>query len=277
MKTYRLINAPRWMAGLMLFPLCLSLLAGCSQLRNGGTGSSSSQANMPPIPKEPAATLQMPPSVRAEEKRGQATLPEELKLGFAIDLADRVVSADLDIQATIKNIENRTVVFQTDKGETGHLVYRLPPEIPLSLKVGQPINIKRKFRGFEMSAGYELAITSEGNPLLASGRVSGDKPLEIRIGKDLVLRQVEEQRLVGSQSKYETTYQIPVVLNANNAMTAASIGKPAELGVEGKSFIALIMESARIVPTKEYEGVAEGRGYTLEYVVALRVDRDIPK
>ena len=37
--------------------------------------------------------------------------------------------------------------------------------------------------------------------------------------------------------------------------------------VLGKTYVVMIYESSKVEPTKRYEGVAEGSGYILEYVV----------
>jgi hypothetical protein len=75
---------------------------------------------------------------------------------------------------------------------------------------------------------------------------------------------------VASKTKYETTYKVPVVLTTDEATVRLSVGEPGEFTFKGKKFLALVTESIETTPAKEFEGVAEGKGFSLEYVISLK-------
>ena len=84
MKTYFKLNNCKWH---LIFSLTLMLL-----LILGG-GELWAQEMKPPVPKESSSNLKMPKPVMAAEIKGQANLPESLRLGFAMDLSGmRIIS-----------------------------------------------------------------------------------------------------------------------------------------------------------------------------------------
>jgi hypothetical protein len=263
-KTRRLRAAG--LAALLL--LGLAALPGCSVLRRMRGAESSSQEKTPPKPQEPSSTLALPNRVEAEEAKGQAAVPENVTMGFALDLNERVARGNFDVQATVMSVDERAIGFRTDKGETGRLVYRLPQGLRLNVRPGQAVSIKREVIGFDVSQGFRLTLASEGNTLLASGRLLGANPLEVEVSKDSVLRQNPERKTQVSESKYETTYNVPVMLvSGGQSGEAPAVGKLTEMKLEGRGFSILVRESSFIVPGKGMEGVLEGGGYVLEYAV----------
>jgi len=210
----------------------------------------------------------MPAPIESRVIRGEATLPEELVLGFALDVSDTVLAGDWDVVASIIGIEERTVIFETEKGETGHLVYRIPKgmQFPL-LEPKQPISISRNMRGYEASLGYQLHVTSEDDLMLSSGRIFGEKAQEARILPRLLLQQIPEKATVLSESKYETIYQVPVYLILNEKPRELKLGELTEFMLDRKVFLIMVTERSNVIPNEEYKGVAEGKGYTLEYVL----------
>jgi hypothetical protein len=228
------------------------------------------QEKTPPKPKEPSTILRMPNPVTVQEMKGRATLPEQLSHGFAIDVAEKVLSGNWDVRGKVIALENGTVAFKTEKEETGHLVFRLPKGMRFIPKPNQQISIKRAVQGFGGSLGHMTRLTSENELILASGRLYGDRPREGSVFQKLSLRQVSDRTQVASKTKYETTYKVPVVLTSDGASVRLSIGEPAEFTFAGRKFLALVTESSETIPAKEYEGIAEGKGFSLEYVISLK-------
>ncbi len=228
------------------------------------------QEKTPPKPKEPSTILRMPNRVTVQEVKGRATLPEQLSHGFALDVAEKVLAGNWDVAGKVIALENGTVAFRTEKEETGHFVFRLPKGMKFIPKPNQQISIKRAVEGYAGNLGHKTHLTSENDLILASGRLYGDRPREVSILQKLSLRQISDRPQVASETKYETTYKVPVVLTSDGATVRLSIGEPAEFTIKGRKFLALVTESSETIPAKEYEGVAEGRGYTLEYVISLK-------
>ena len=83
----------------------------------------------------------------------------------------------------------------------------------------------------------------------------------------MTLEQSQETGQALSESKYETTYQIAVTLIADGRNIPISVGEVHEVTSQGEPYNVIIQQSIKVVPAKEYEGVAEGSGYALEYVV----------
>lgn len=277
MSSYHRAFFNRWTICLLTVLLVTCVLSGCRFFRGGAPDDAPFRANAPPTPQVPSSELKLPDQVKSEEIKGQATLPADLPLGFALDVAGKIAGDDWDVQGTVTSIENRVVVLRTEKGETARLVYRLPKEVPLPIKVGQPINIKNSFAGFEGRTGSTLLITSEGKSVLAAGRVFGEKPLEAKIQDGLSLRQIGERKTVLSQNEYGTLYQVPVLAASGGQTIDVPISKLTALTLQGKSFLALVTESTENSHTKEQEGTAEGRGYMLEYVIALQAEQQAPQ
>ena len=95
-----------------------------------------------PVPERASSTLEVPKPVRAERLKGKASLPEELKLGFALDLADTLVTGDWDVVGKIMSHKDRRVSFKTENGADGRVVYRLPKGLELRVRPNQQIGIK---------------------------------------------------------------------------------------------------------------------------------------
>lgn len=266
MKAHHANHSSHPITCFLMLLLCVATLPGCSLFRGGAAGSSGQQ-NTPPKPEQPSSALQLPAPVQAEEAKGRASLPEELKLGFALDLGERVVSGNWEVQAKVVSVDKNIIAFQTDKGESGHLVYRLPEQMQMPLKVGQPIEIKRSMRGYQVSLGYELLVTSDGRTMVGSGRLFGDKPLGATVGKDLSLQQVSREISPGGEDNNGGNYPVPVVVSSGNSTLTMTMGKLADVDMHGSKLAVLVTESALVVPAKGAEGASEGQGYTLEYVV----------
>lgn len=250
----------QWGIGFLLTVACLSFF----------TVKVLAQEKTPPKPKEPSTILQMPKPVTVKEITGRATLPEKLTHGFAIDVADKVLTGNWDVKGRVIALEDGGIIFKTEKEETGHFVYRLPKGMKFVSNREQQIFIKRILEGYAASLGHIMYVTSENDLIIASGRIFGDKPREVRITKDLLLQQSPDQTIVISKSRYETIHKVPVALISDDKSIKVSIGEPAEFAIKGKSYLILVTESSETIPTKEYERIAEGKGYSLEYVITLK-------
>lgn len=263
MNKYRRTRTCSRILGLLLLLVCLTFLPSCA--------SDETPEETPPKPKEPATTLSMPATIESKVIRGKASLPEELVLGFALDVGDIVLAGDWNVVASVTGLENRTVIFRTEKGEIGHLVYRVPKgmRFPL-LKPEQPISIRRNMRGYEASLGYQLHVTSEDDLMLSSGQIFGEKPQEATISQRLFLQQIPDKATVLSESKYETIYQVPVYLIVDKKPVELKLGELTEFMLDGKIFLIMVTESNNVIPNEEHKGVVEGKGYALEYVLVLK-------
>lgn len=231
-----------------------------------GTNSVFAQEKEPPAPKEPVSNLIMPKPVKSQELRGRAKLPEQLKLGFALDLAEKILPGNWDFKGHVSAIDAEKVTFTTDQGQTGNLIFRLPEGFQLSLVSGDAVSIKRKTIGYSASLGYELVVASSEKLVSTSGRLFSDSAQEVSLWDGLTLEQSQELGQVLSRSEYETIYQVPVTLSIDGRETQLIPGEASEVVDGGKTYRIMVQESSRIVPTREYEGVAEGSGYVLEYV-----------
>ncbi len=232
------------------------------------TGYAYAQQRTPVKPLEPATILKMPKAVEQKEITGKAALPEEMKLGFAMDVDEKVLMGNWNVKATVTVLTEKALTFKTEKGESGQLIYRLPErrQLPL-LRQGQPISIKRTSKGIASSLGYELNLSSQNDLILSSGRIFGETPLEEQISPKLSLRQIPERGALLSESKYEKTYQIPIRLTLNDKSMNLPIEKLTEFTFEDKIFQVIVTESSEVIPNKGYEGIVEGKGFTLEYVL----------
>ncbi len=264
MNNYRRTRTCSRILGLLLvLTACLTFLPSCA--------SNETQEQTPPKPKEPVTTLKMPAPIEPKVIKGEATLPEELVLGFALDVGGTVLAGDWNVVATVIGFENRTVIFKTEKGEIGHLVYRIPKgvQFPL-LKPKQPVSIRRNMRGYEASLGYQLHVTSEDYLMLSSGRIFGGEPQEAAISQRLLLQQIPDKQTVLSENKYETIYQVPVYLIVDKKPVELKLGELTEFMLDRKVFLIMVTESSNAIPNEEYKGVVEGKGYALEYVLVLK-------
>ena len=225
----------------------------------------------PPAPKEPSSVLRPLTPVRAAEIGGRASIPEGVKLGFGLDVADKVIAGEWDVQGVVAASEPGRLVFKTDKGEAGNLVYRIPKEQLLRLAAGDPVAIKRKAKGFKAALGYELMVSSSQRTIIASGRLFGETPLKAAVMDGLVIEQGKEPVRMLGESKYEITHEIPVAVTAGDGpQMHAETGAGQEVTVKGRKYQVLVQTSNRVVPTKKYGGLAEGSEYVLEYVVLAR-------
>ena len=220
----------------------------------------------PPAPKEPVSDLKMPKPVMFQELKGKANLPKQLKMGFGLDLAGKILSGNWDVKGKITAVDNEKVVFTTEKGETGNLVFRLPKGVRLSLAADELVSIKRTMRGYRAALGYKLVVANMEMLAITSGRLFGDSPQKVKIWDGLILEQGQKLGQTLSESKYETTYQAPVYLITDGRRIQLALGEAHEVTVQRKTYKVMIHKSSKIVPTKEYENVAEGSGYVLEYV-----------
>ena len=222
----------------------------------------------PPAPKKPVTNLKMPAPVIVEAQKGEATLSQHVKLGFALDLADKILGGNWDVKGKVATLEAEKVSFITDQGENGNLVFSLPGKLTLSIAAGEPLSIKRTSRGYGAVLGYELVMTSSEKVVIAAGLLFGEMPQQVKIIEDdFALEQSQKLGQALSESKYETTYHIPVTLITDGRNIQLPLGEAQEVTIQGKKYEVVIQQSSKVVPTKEYEGVAEGSGYALEYVV----------
>jgi hypothetical protein len=81
---------------------------------------------------------------------------------------------------------------------------------------------------------------------------------------DFELKNGSEYYLQGliAGGRFEPT----TLLSPKGVSTKLTIGKLTEVALQRKPYLVLVLRSSELVPTKEYEGVAEGQGYVLEYV-----------
>ena len=219
----------------------------------------------PPAPKEPVSNLKMPSPVKFQELKGRATLPKQGNLGFGLDLAEKVLHGNWDIKGKVTAVEADRVTFTTDKGEVGNLVFRLPKGLRLSLVANEAVSIKRTTMGYRAVLSYKLLVASSEKLVITSGRLFSDSPQKVKIWDSLILEQDGELGQ-GLKTKYETTYQVPVTLTIDGGKIELALGEAHEVIVQGKTYNVMMYQSCKVVPTKEYEGVAEGSGYVLEYV-----------
>ena len=225
---------------------------------------------MPPAPKEPVSDLKMPEPVLFQEIKGKATLPAQLKLGFNLDLAERIKTGNWDVNGKVAAVDSEKVVFVTERGEAGNLVFRLPEGLRLLIRTGEPVSIKRTMRGFQAALGHELVITSARRLVVSSGRLFGDSPLKVKVWDGLTILQERELDKPLSESKYETTYQVSVTLLADGGRIQLALGTPSMVTVDGKAYTVMIKNSSKLIPNKEYEGLVEGSGYSIEYVAVCK-------
>lgn len=230
----------------------------------------SAQDKTPPKPKEPSSTLHMPNPVTVKPLQGSATLPEGVQHGYAVDVADRILTGNVDIKGRVTALESGRLVFATDKQQTGHLVYRLPRGMTLKLKTNDDFSLTRTMTGRGASLGYGLLLTGGKDLTLASGRVNGDIPNNITIVAGLTLRQAQDRSKKAAEGRYETTYNAPVTLVSDGQAKRLTTGEPTEFAFKGKTYLVMIRESSEIVPTKEKEASSEGQGFTLEYAITLK-------
>lgn len=224
----------------------------------------------PPVPEKPSSTLQYPEPVIDDKITGRAVIPAAISQGFAVDLAGKVLTGNWDIKGRVLAIEKGEILLKTEKQETGRFVYRLPKSARLPVKVDQQISILKTLKGFEGTLGYIVRVDLNNSIALASGRIFGNKPIEVKILEELSLKQVSGKEEIISNSKFEKMSKIPVLLQIKKEEKLFTIGEPYEFDINDKKFVVIVNESSNVIPTKEYEAISEGKGYTLEYAIILK-------
>lgn len=224
----------------------------------------------PPAPKDAATELKMPNTVRAEKLKGIATLPDQVKLGFGLDLEGQKLPADWDIRGIATAVSDDKISFTTDKDETGNLVFRLPKGLSLALAQNDSISILRKTKIYGPTLDYGLLVSSSGKLVVASGRIHGESPQRAEVWNDVRLVQSGELGSTLSESQYETTYEVPVSLLSENRSIQLTIGEAHGFIVRGETCNVMVRFSHKVVPAEGQEGVFEGSGYTLEYIAVRR-------
>lgn len=254
MKTINIKYVKLWGVGMLVISLiiCNTLLA---------------QDKRPPIPKEPVTDLKMPEPVIFQEMKGQATIPKQVKLGFGLDIGNKVLVGNWDVKGRVNTVDAQKVSFITEEGDKGNLVFRLPKGLQLQLTADEPVTIKRISRGYKAALGYQLSVESKKRLVINSGRLFGDTPKRVRFPEGMTVVQSDEPGHILSRSKFETIYQIPVILITDTQKMPLTISITNRIKAGEKTYQVMISCSINVVPTKEYEGVAESSGYVLEYVV----------
>jgi len=223
----------------------------------------------PNAPKVAVSNLAYPDPVIHQETKGAANLPEQLTLGFSLELEGILVTGNWDIQGKIVSTDSSRISFITESNQKGNLVYRIPREMTIVLKDGDPISIKRIMKGFQSSLGYELAIKSFDYLHIYSGKMFSEEPLKIKISDDLSLYQDEVNERVLNESKYETFYMVPVELISDQDSRVITVGQTHREAFQDIAYSVFVKNSSRTLPAKEYEGLAEGSGYALEYLIVI--------
>ncbi|UCF78047.1 MAG: hypothetical protein JSW03_07990 [Candidatus Eiseniibacteriota bacterium] len=221
----------------------------------------------PPVSEEVSSELLMPPAVSETEIRGEAALPEEVRLGFAVDLDGKLLVEDWEARGHVRAFERGKVTFESDARQTGHFVYHLPAGLEISLNPGQPFSLKRTIQLCGRGLAYDLVASDSGHPLMEAGRLFGPDPLDKRTSTGLSIQQVRDRGPVALDSKYCKVYQISVTVTADGRTTTVPLRSPVRVRTRGGLYSLLVWRSNETVPTQDYVGVAEGTGYDLEYVV----------
>jgi hypothetical protein len=230
------------------------------------SSASSSGQVLPPAPAVPISDLKMPESVVAEAITGPASVPASQKIGFALDLDNRVLIGDWTEQGRVTAVDPGKLTFVTAKGKKGNLVVKWPEGFQLPMKADDTVTIRRIVQPYLGAQEQRVSIAHEDKPLVDYGRVYGARPKQVSISENISIEQTTGPGKVLSETKFETTTQIPVEFVHGHKRIALNIGEPQLVQVGGKRFSVMISSSMRVVPTPEYEGVAEGAGYRLEYV-----------
>jgi len=225
------------------------------------------QVESPPPPKEPSSDLRMPEAVKHQDKKGNASVPEDSKLAFALDLSGIIKTGDWHIEGKVSSTENSAISFVTDKDETGHFVYRLPKDFRLTIEEKDWISIDRTMAGYGASLGYKLSVSGKDSLELASGKLYGNNPQQVKLSKDIILKQDTAFGKVVSESKYETIYHVPVAIMYDRKILQLDPNKTIGVEIHGIKYNLLITRSFLGIPSKGYEGVVEGSGYSLEYIL----------
>jgi hypothetical protein len=228
------------------------------------------QEKTPPAPKVPSSTLKLPKPVKAGEIRGRASLPENAKTGFALDLAGKVVPGNWDVKGKVSSVEAERIMFVSERGDSGSLVFRMPKGMKLSIAQNDPVRIRRTMKGTEGNLGHEVLLESGAKMVAAAGRLYGSGPLTATIASGVSVEQGKGQYKLLAASEYDTTYQVPLTLKAGGKTTILEPTGSKEATIGGRGQMVNVVESIRVVPSKKHESTSEGAGYTLEYVIASK-------
>lgn len=227
------------------------------------------QEMKPPAPKEPSSNLQLPEPVVFQEIKGSASLPEELILGFALDLGGVILPGNWDVQGKVVSSDNRVITFSTEQGQTGHLVYRLPKGFQLLLADDDVVKLKRNMNGYQTSLGNKFTLLSSDSLEIASGVLPGEFPHKVMIQDGLTLQQEKEVGSLLSESKFELTYMVPVYALTEDGKIKLTLFEPEVIKLDNTRYRIMILQSSKIVSQDKFEETSEGNGYILEYVVAV--------
>ena len=168
-------------------------------------------------------------------------------------------------ERTVRAIAPGRITFNSE-GRAGDLVYRLPGRMVLRVEVGDEISIRRNIRPFLASRGFTVSVMAANRLVVAAGRLKGDKP---RANKfvGLTLEQGQPGRTLGGGSRFETTREVPLTLKFGQNSIELPLARNFDFDVGKRAFRAHIPMSIHVKPR---QAAAEGRGYTLEYVVVRR-------
>lgn len=222
----------------------------------------------PPTPQQPTTVLRPNPPIKAPELAGTASIPEQVKLGFALSVGQRIIPASWNIRGTITAMTSGQILIKTDQNEPAILAYRLPNDLRLPLTADDAIELKREPKGFKATLGHELSIKRGEKTIVASGRLMGDAPQQAKIGDNITLEQQAEPQRTLVESAYETTYGLSATLmGADGTRKPLPSDEVQEITLGGTKYRALIRINNKIVPSKKKTGIAEGGTYVLEYII----------
>ncbi len=216
----------------------------------------------PPPPKQDSSELRLPDPVPYERIRAEASLPQTIPLGFAIDLDGMLVSGHWDISGEVVGLdrEARKITFITNQGDTGHLVYRLPSDLTVPLAINDPVVIKRKVQDYGIGTGYEMQITGADGWILAAGRVFGGSPrgIVLRNGVNII-----QQEVSAENDKEKFVYDVPITFSAGVRNDRLPENKIKKLNLLNTTYTIFVFESKYIAS----QDLNNSWGYMLEYAV----------
>jgi hypothetical protein len=239
---------------------------------------------------ERSSATRKPPVVEDEPVKGEASLPEKLPLGFALDLDGTVLTEDWELTGSVIEMEQGKLSFRSgDTDKIGHLVYRLPQNLAMPLSGGDSFKIVRKKVVRDSRIGFELVIQSvQGEVILGAGRVFDSRPPEPPQGdarallntevargtplSSLIFRAAKAPAKIDSRSAKIDVYDVPLRLlggdnlNLNDVAEIAPQSEPVQLQMNGVTYRFGLLQSRLEVPKTEFKDVAESPGYSLEYV-----------
>ncbi|UCF78045.1 MAG: hypothetical protein JSW03_07980 [Candidatus Eiseniibacteriota bacterium] len=221
----------------------------------------------PPVPATASSELQMPDAVRSGHLEGEASVPDEIPLAFAADLAGKLLTGDWNVRGEVSAVEDGKVTFLSDHQQTGHLVYRLPAGLRILLAPNRPFSLRRDAEFYAAGLSYDLVALSAGDLIVTSGRLFGPVPQRSRIWKELSIRQANQREAIIGESKYGTTYSVPVLVVVEGQTTSVEVGIVEQIRLGAETYSLLVLRSCEGVPSEEYGGVFEDAGFGLEYVV----------